>query len=180
MRFPDAFSALSFVSAMLRDEERPHENTRSVRGDCAVPQTSCPSCEGRLPAQPNPVTLNDHGPRVIHHIHTAACATLYDPPTASRLRAPHSPRRSKARIGQATQRCNEFVSRLAWRRGIDSLLGYGSEVMLNKTQEFAKVSNPQIETELSEAKAICFGSFQLLPTQHLLLQGDKPASVVGP
>ena len=49
--------------------------------------------------------------------------------------------------------------------------------MLNRTQEFAKVSIPRIEHELGKVPAICFGSFQLLPTQHLLLQGDKPVRV---
>ena len=49
--------------------------------------------------------------------------------------------------------------------------------MLNKTQELARVSNSKIEADHSKAHAICFGSFQFLPTQHLLLQGDKPVRV---
>ena len=46
--------------------------------------------------------------------------------------------------------------------------------MLNRTPELAVVADPRVERGGGQARAICFGSFQLLPAQRLLLEGNKP------
>src|ERR1700675_547791 len=46
-------------------------------------------------------------------------------------------------------------------------------VMLNRSQG-SEIATPRIENGLSKERAICFGSFQLLPAQRLLLEGNKP------
>ncbi len=45
--------------------------------------------------------------------------------------------------------------------------------MLDSTQRSTKFIAPHIGVSLDNERAICFGSFRLLPVQRLLLKGDK-------
>jgi predicted ATPase/DNA-binding winged helix-turn-helix (wHTH) protein len=47
-------------------------------------------------------------------------------------------------------------------------------LMLHRSPEFAEIANPRIENGLGKERAICFGSFRLLPAQRLLLECGKP------
>src|SRR3984893_5190122 len=46
--------------------------------------------------------------------------------------------------------------------------------MVHRSPEFAEIANLRIENELDKERAICFGSFRLLPAQRLLLECGKP------
>jgi predicted ATPase/DNA-binding winged helix-turn-helix (wHTH) protein len=47
-------------------------------------------------------------------------------------------------------------------------------VMLHRSPDFSEIANLPIENELGKERAICFGSFRLLPAQRLLLECGKP------
>ena len=46
--------------------------------------------------------------------------------------------------------------------------------MLDSIQKSARIVVPHIDANLDNERAICFGSFRLLPVQRLLLEGNKP------
>jgi predicted ATPase/DNA-binding winged helix-turn-helix (wHTH) protein len=51
---------------------------------------------------------------------------------------------------------------------------FGVPVMFANTHRSAKTVAPHIDNGPDNERAICFGSFRLLPAQGLLLDGDKP------